>query len=477
MTDRDLWQLSMREIADAVRSRSTTARAVIDAHLDRIDAMNPIVNALTVVFHERARSLADAIDTALDAGETVGPLAGVPFTVKENIDLTWSASTSGWPFMAEAVPAKDATMVRRLLEAGAIPIGRGNMPDWGLRWDTDNDLFGRTLNPWDPFRVPGGSSGGDAVAVATGMTPLGLGNDYGGSLRLPAYAAGVCALRPSAGRIPAPMADITEPVSLSLQFFAVNGPIARRVDDLDAAFTIMHGADGSDPAALTLPHPASYDGRRRVAVVRDPLGWGVDPQVAAAVDRAAAALAEAGWTVDDVEPPLIEEAATLWRRISTTEMVGAFLPGALPVPLSHGSTRYFLDNAEETEVLVSGEAYGGAWAQRAVIAAAWERFQAEYPIVLGPVSARRMPEIGYDLSGPAATTELWRDHRLLVTVNFLGLPSVAVPTGLDEDGLPTGVQLIGPRNADHISLAAARDVEAALGGLTPVEARVAGAVA
>ena len=477
MTDRDLWQLSMREIADAVRSRSTSARAVIDAHLDRIDAVNPVVNALTVVFHERARALADAVDAALDTGETVGPLAGVPFTVKENIDLTWSASTSGWPFMAEAVPAKDATMVRRLLEAGAIPIGRGNMPDWGLRWDTDNDLFGRTLNPWDPFRVPGGSSGGDAVAVATGMTPLGLGNDYGGSLRLPAYAAGVCALRPSAGRIPAPMAEITEPVSLSLQFFAVNGPIARRVDDLDAAFTIMHGADGSDPAALTLPHPASYDGPRRVAVARDPLGWGVDPQVAAAVDRAAAALAAAGWTVEEVEPPLIEEAATLWRQISTTEMVGAFLPGALPVPLSHGSTQYFLDNAQETEVLASGEAYGGAWAQRAVIAAAWERFQAEYPIVLGPVSARRMPEIGYDLSGPAATTELWRDHRLLVTVNFLGLPSVAVPTGLDEDGLPTGVQLIGPRNADHISLAAARDVEAALGGLTPVEARVAGAVA
>ncbi|MFK4808240.1 amidase, partial [Microbacterium sp. ZW CA_36] len=260
MTDRDPWQLSMREIADAVRSRSITAREVIVAHLDRIDAVNPVVNALTVVFHDRARALADAVDKALDAGEAVGPLAGVPFTVKENIDLTWSASTSGWPFMAEAVPAKDATMVRRLLEAGAIPIGRGNMPDWGLRWDTDNDLFGRTLNPWDPFRVPGGSSGGDAVAVATGMTPLGLGNDYGGSLRLPAYAAGVCALRPSAGRIPAPMAEITEPVSLSLQFFAVNGPIARRVDDLDAAFAIMHGADGSDPAALTLPHPASYDG-------------------------------------------------------------------------------------------------------------------------------------------------------------------------------------------------------------------------
>lgn len=472
MTGRPLWRLGLAELADAIRSREVTARAVIDAHLSRIDEVNPVVNALTVVFHDRARALADQVDSALDAGEGVGPLAGVPFTVKENIDLTWSASTQGWPFLSEAVPTAHATMVQRMMDAGAIPIARGNMPDWGLRWDTDNDLFGRTMNPWDPRRVPGGSSGGDAVAVATGMTPLGLGNDYGGSLRLPAYAAGVCALRPSAGRIPAPVREIHEPIALSLQFFAVNGPIARRVDDLDAAFAVMHGADGNDPTVATLPHPQSYDGPRRVAVVRDPLGWGVDPQVSDAVTRAAAALAAAGWEILEVEPPMIEQAATLWRQISTTEMVGAFQPGALPHPLSDGSTRYFLDNATETEVL-AGDAYGAAWAQRAVIAAAWERFQSEYPIVLGPVSARRMPEIGYDLSGPAATTALWRDHRLLVTVNFLGLPSVALPAGLDEDGQPTGVQLIGPRNGDHIALAAARDVEAALGTLTPVDARAA----
>jgi amidase len=348
------------------------------------------------------------------------------------------------------------------------------MPDFGLRWDTDNDLFGRTYNPWDRDRVPGGSSGGDAVAVATGMVPLGLGNDYGGSLRLPAYAAGVCALRPSAGRIPAPTAAV-EPVSLSLQFFAVNGPIARRVDDLDTAFALMHGADGRDPLAITVPHPSSYEGPRRVGVVRDPLGWGVDPEVAAAIGRAAEALAAAGWDVVDSEPPMIEDAAVLWRQLSTTEMVGAFRPGGLPAPLSDASTTYFLDNASETHVLESSDEYGGAWARRVVIAAAWEAFQAEYPIVLGPVSARRMPAIGFDLSGPAATTELWRDHRLLVAVNFLGLPSVAVPTGLDDDGIPTGVQLIAPRNGDHIALAAARDVEAALGVLTPI-AVPAGAV-
>lgn len=468
MIDRQLWQLRMTELAAAVRNRAVTAVEVINAHLARIAEVNPVVNAVTVVFGDQARALATALDERLEAGEEVGLLAGVPFSVKENIDITWSATTSGWTFLADAVPAADATMVRRLQDAGAIPIARGNMPDFGLRWDTDNDLFGRTYNPWDPQRVPGGSSGGDAVAVATGMVPLGLGNDYGGSLRLPAYAAGVCALRPSAGRIPAPVASASEPVPLSLQHFAVSGPIARCVADLDAAFSIMHGADDRDPLAVSIPHPSSYDGPRRVAVMRDPLGWGVDSQVADAVSRAADALSSRGWDVIAAEPPLLEEAAVLWRQLSTTEMVGAFRPGGLPAPLSDGSTTYFLDNASQTQVLESGEAYGGAWAFRMVIAGAWHAFQAQHPIILGPVSARRMPHIGFDLEGPDATTQLWRDHRLLVAVNFLGLPSVAVPTGLDADGLPTGVQLIGPRNGDHIALAAGRDVEAVLGSVTPL---------
>jgi amidase len=467
MTETPLWHRSARELADAIRGRSVTAADVVDAHLARIAEVNPVVNAVTVVFEERARALAAEIDARLDAGGEVGPLAGVPFCVKENIDLTWSPSTHGWTFLADAVPEADATLVTRLLAAGGIPIARGNMPDFGLRWDTDNDLFGRTDNPWDAGRVPGGSSGGDAVAVATGMVPIGLGNDYGGSLRLPAYANGVCALRPSAGRIPAPTAAIA-PVALSLQFFAVNGPIARTVDDLDLAFSLMHGADGRDPLAVSMPHPSTYSGLRKVAVVRDPVGWGVEPQVAEALQRAADALATAGWEVVDAEPPMIEDAAVLWRQLSTTEMIGSFQPGGLPEPLSAGSTGYFLDNASQTEVLESSEAYGGAWAQRVVIAALWEAFQAEHPIILGPVSTARMPEVGFDLSGPEATTRLWREHRLLVAVNFLGLPSVAVPTGVDDSGMPTGVQLIGPRNGDHIALAAGRAVEAALGTLTPV---------
>ncbi|MDQ0728832.1 amidase [Microbacterium sp. W4I20] len=468
-----LWTLSAREIARRVRAREVTAREVIDAHLDRIDVLNGSLGALTVVFPERARDLADQIDRRIAAGEEVGALAGVPISIKENIDITWSASTEGWAFLADAIPDAHATMVRRLLEADAVPIGRGNMPDTGLRWDTDNELFGRTYNPWDRDRVPGGSSGGDSVAVATGMSAVGLGNDYGGSLRLPAYAAGICALRPTAGRVPA-----SAPVGawpLTEQFFAVNGPIARHIDDLDTVFSLIHGADGMDPTAASIPHPSGYDGPRRVAVSRDPLGWGVDPEVAQAISVAADALAADGWEVVDVEAPMIEEAALLWRRLSVTEFVSTFQPGGRSVPLGEGATRYFLDNAEETEVFESIADYSAAWGQRLLISAAWERFHAEFPIVLGPVSARRMPAIGYDLSGPEATTQLWRDHRLLVTVNFLGLPSVAVPTGVDGDGIPSGVQLIAARNGDHIALAAARAVEAHVGTFTPIE-RPAGVV-
>jgi len=189
-------------IAAAVRSGDVSAVETVEAHLERIARVGPGVNALTVVFADRARAAAAQVDAALAAGHYPGPLAGVPISVKENIDLTWSATTNGWHGLAHAVPARDASIVRRLREAGAVPVGRGNMPDFGMRWDTDNDLFGRTVNPWNRERSAGGSSGGDAVSVATGMSALGVGNDFGGSLRLPAYAAGVVGLRPTQGRVP-----------------------------------------------------------------------------------------------------------------------------------------------------------------------------------------------------------------------------------------------------------------------------------
>jgi len=448
-------EVSATDIAAAIRRREVSAVEVVEAHLDRIAHRNPDLGALTVVFAERARQAASTVDSALAAGADPGPLAGVPISVKENIDLTWSATTNGWRGLAEAVPARDATIVRRLREAGAVPVGRGNMPDFGMRWDTDNDLFGRTRNPWNPQRSAGGSSGGDAVAVATGMSAIGLGNDFGGSLRLPAYAAGVVGLRPSRGRVP--RAAVTGyPVALTLQEFSVNGPMARTVDDVALALAAMQGVDADDPVSLDAPRLRELP--RRVGVVRS-FGDGVDPQVAAGIERAAASLVRAGWEVVEVEAPRLEEAAVLWRRLSCTDMLMSLDPADLGMPLGRSATAFLHDSTAAARPYETAREYAEAWAQRAVVAADWRRLLAEVPLILGPVSASRMSETDYDLGGQDAADRAWQDLWLTVAANFLGLPALALPTGLGEDGMPTGVQLIGPLFAEDAVLEAGRAIE------------------
>ncbi|MCP2636420.1 amidase family protein [Microbacterium sp. HD4P20] len=447
------------EIATAVRFGERSAREVVEDHLTRIARVNPTVNALTVIFADRARETAERLDAVIAAGGDPGPLAGVPISVKENIDLTWSATTNGWRGMADAVPDADATIVRRVLDAGAVPIARGNMPDFGMRWDTDNDLFGRTQNPWDPARSAGGSSGGDAVAVATGMSAVGLGNDFGGSLRLPAYAVGAFGLRPSRGRVP--RAAVRElPVALTLQQFSVNGPLARSVDDLAVALDVMAGWDADDPVSLDAPHVRPEDVPRRVGVVRAPLGHGVAPEVADGIARAEASLVAAGWDAVELELPLLEEAAVIWRRLSCTDMLVSLDPQALGRPLGRSAARFLRDSTAAARPYESAHDYAAAWARHAVIAAEWRRLQVEVPVILGPVSTSRMREPDYDLGGTDAADRAWRDLTLTVAVNFLGLPALALPTGVAADGMPTGVQLVGPMYGEDVVFAAARDVEA-----------------
>ena len=451
-------------LAADIRARRASAAEVVDAHLARIDALNPGLNALPVVFADRARRAADDVDRTIAAGGDPGPLGGVPISVKENIDLTWSATTEGWRGLADAVPDRDATVVARMRVAGAIPIGRGNMPDFGMRWDTDNDLFGRTVNPWNPSRTTFGSSGGDAVAVATGMSALGLGNDFGGSIRLPAAALGICGLRPSTGRVPRGAVRDPGP-ALTLQRFASSGVLARRVDDLERTLDIIAGWDADDPVSEDLAPVSGYDGPRRAIVVRDPLGWGVAPDVAAGVNRAAAALRTAGWVLVDAELPLLEEAAVLWRQLACTDMLWSLDPSRLPMPLGRSATRFLRDSTAAARPFDSAADYARAWARRAVVEAEWRRLQVEHPVVLGPVFTDPLPRPDFDLGGQQEADAAWRALRLTVAVNFLGLPAVTVPTGLGGDSLPTAVQLIGPMHGEAAALAAARDVEAALGPL------------
>jgi amidase len=445
-------------LAAAVREGRMSAADVMERHLARVAASNGRLNALTVVFADRARRAADDLDRRIAAGEDPGPFAGVPMSVKENIDLTWSATTSGWRPLADAVPARDATVVRRMRAAGAIPVGRGNMPDFGMRWDTDNDLFGRTHNPWDDRRTAYGSSGGDAVAVATGMSSLGLGNDFGGSVRLPASAVGVVGLRPSRGRVPRSAVG-EKTVALSLQEFSVNGPIARSVADVAAALDVLEGADVDDPVSRHVAGIRSDAVPRRVGVVRDPAGGDTDAEIRAGVERAAAALARAGWEVVDLELPHLAEAALLWRRLACTDMLLTLNPAILPEPLGRSATVFLRDSTAGARPFQTAAEYAAAWARRAVIHAAWRRMQDEVPVILGPVATQRTPLADYDLGGQEAATAAWRALRLVVAVNLLGLPAVSVPIAQGSDGLPISVQLIAASDADAVALAAAQDVE------------------
>ena len=241
----ELWRKSAGELARLIRVREVSSVEVVQAHLDRIDAVNGPLNAITVVL-ENALTSAQKSDTR----PPTGPLHGVPFTIKENIDVVGTATTCGVPAFVEAFPARDAPVVERMKAAGGIALARTNMPEMGLRISTDNPLRGRTNNPWHPEVCAGGSSGGEGAALAAGMTPLGLGNDIGGSLRNPAFCNGVCALKPTTGRIPGAGSIPPLDPSVASQLLAATGPMARHVADLRLGLEVLNGRHLRDPRSV-----------------------------------------------------------------------------------------------------------------------------------------------------------------------------------------------------------------------------------
>jgi len=234
VTGTELWRMSATELAEAIRSRQVSSREVIEAHLRRIEAVNPLINAVTVVLGEQALQAAKAAEGAVARGGELPPFHGLPFTVKEDIDLAGTATTQGAKALAEAYPSRDAPVVERLKAAGAIPIGRTNLPTYGVGWVCESELYGATVNPWEMSRTLGASSGGEAAALATGMTPLGLGNDGFWSLRWPTQCCGIASLKPTLGRVPhATTVDMID-MPISGQLLEVEGPLARRAGPIRA---------------------------------------------------------------------------------------------------------------------------------------------------------------------------------------------------------------------------------------------------
>jgi amidase len=465
----ELWQMSATELAEVIRARQASSVEVVEAHLRRIETVNPPINAVVTVLGEQAVDAAKAADLAVAGGADALPFRGVPFTVKDNIDVAGTPTTYGMAALAQAYPSRDAPAVERMKAAGAIAIGRTNLPSGAVRWHCDSELWGATVNPWDRTRTPGASSAGEAAAIATGMSPLGLGTDGLGSLRHPAQCCGIVALKPTLGRIPQASSIEPEYSTIGTQLTAVTGPLARRVADLRAALGVLAGPTWRDP--WTVPAPLS--GPRsaepvRVALVVDPAGRGTAEQVRAGVRKAAIALEEAGYLLDELEPPSIEMAAqallVMLATPATRQGWRDLLAPIAPVDTRRFMTAFF-NEAGDPDVMAAERSF----TIRQALLRAWAEFQEEHPLIVAPVCTDPPFAVGTDLD-EGRVAETIRTMRMAMAVNALGLPAVAVPVGIGA-GLSQAVQVIGPRYREDLCLDAAAAIEDRCGPITPIDPR------
>ena len=461
----ELWQLGALELAAAIRKREVSSREVIAAHLARIDEVNPALNAIVRRLDEDALAAAAAADRAIADDADVGPLHGVPCTVKENIDLTGTPTTQAITALADAVASTDAPVVERLRAAGAIPIGRTNLPDLGLRVHTDSSLHGLTRNPWSSRVTAGGSSGGEAAALASGMSPLGLGNDIGGSLRNPAHCCGIASIKPTTGVVPHATEIPPIDLLLSSQLMMVEGVMARSVADVAAGFAVVAGAHRRDPLSLPIALPPAPDRPLRVALLAEPPGGSTDAAIAGAIRSAADALAAAGHDVIEATPPSYEQTVVQWAALlapdlqSQRELLDAVI-GA--------DGRRFLEFSDARFAAFDTSGWPSLFLDRYRLANDWEQFFHGVDVLLSPTWTSPPFEHGADVADAEGARAVLEMIRPVIPANFLGLPATVAPAGV-VDGLPVGAHFTAARFADLTALAAAAALEAAVGTFTPID--------
>jgi amidase len=458
-----LFEYTAVALAKLIRSRDVSSREVVEAHLGRIDEHNQYLGAVSVVLREEALSAADRCDRS----EARGPLHGVPFTIKENIDCLGSATTHGLPLLREAMPYTDAPSVARLKAAGAIPIGRTNLSEMGLRLCTSNPLRGRTLNPYDRRLSVGGSSGGDAAAVATGMTPLGLGGDLGGSLRIPAHCCGIAALKPTTGRIAHAASLEPRDPGFAGQAMLALGPLARSVADLRLALSILAGRDVRDPRSVDVPLESPPPEVRRAALVTELPGTPLEASTLAALERAAIALKAAGWEVERASPPDLPRVNDIFRKMLAMEL-SVVVPQLQPF-MSEALFQHLMRLCAESNFEPAGA--HRVHTQRSRLIREWSGFFAEYPVVVGPNWAVPIWPIDADLEAESGVSLLRETVRFVAPGNALGLPCVALPMAL-SDGLPTGIQIYADLWREDLCLAAAEAIEADASPRLPIDPRL-----
>ena len=458
----EIWRWSAGRIAAAIAAREISSREAVSACIARMHAVNPAINAVTVDLSEQALVAAGLADSAVARGVPLPPLHGVPITIKENVDQAGCATTNGVVAFRDKIARDDSPVVANLKRAGAIAIGRTNTPAFSFRLDTVNDLRGRTHNPWRRGVTPGGSSGGASACVAAGIVPLAHGNDIAGSVRYPAFCCGLAGLRPSFGRVPAYQPSLSEERVISAQLMSVQGPLARTVGDVRTGFAAMAARDPRDPWWVPVP----LEGPplpRRVAVARTPAeldGVAPSPVIARALDHAARWLAEAGYEIVDEPSPGFTEAARLWFDMFVPEF-RRFMQADIERDGDDGIRVAMAHLTAMAPDLSPGD-HLRALARRTRVQRDWWLALERTPLVLAPVCAVPAYAVGFDLESATRTERVWRECSTLMAVPVLGLPAMAVATGV-VDGLPVGIQIVGPRFREDACLAAAEAIEARAG--------------
>ncbi|MEM9514226.1 MAG: amidase, partial [Actinomycetota bacterium] len=421
----ELWQRSALTLAADIARGEVSSREVLEAHLDRVEAVNGDLNAIVRLLPDEARAAADEADAAVARGDDLGPLHGVPCTVKENIDLAGTPTTQAVPALAEAVAQTDAPTVTRFRAAGAIPFARTNLPDFGLRVHTDSSLHGLTRNPWNPHVTAGGSSGGEGSGIAAGMSPIGLGNDIGGSLRNPAHCCGIASLKPTVGVIPMATEIPPEDMGLGSQLMVVEGPMARTVADVRIGLDVLAGQHWRDPRSVNAVLADNEPNERiKIALLVPPDGLTIDAGIAGAIRSAADRLADAGHEVVEATPPDLELVVQLWQAL-----LGADIDSQRELldMVMGPDAKKLLDVAQDAGPTPTYPEVTTMHVERYRMLREWAQFFQEHPVLLSPTWAQPAFEHDADIDPDTGFETMLTTIWPVIAANLLGTPAAITP--------------------------------------------------
>lgn len=459
----DLWRLSATELQARIGAKEVSARDAVGASIARMEAVNPSLNAVVVSCADEAMATASALDEAQARGESLGPLHGVPVTIKINVDQRGHATSNGVAAFAELMAQDDAPVVANLRQAGAVIVGRTNTPEFSFRADTDNELYGRTHNPWGPNISPGGSSGGAAASVMAGIGALAHGNDIGGSLRFPALACGAATVKPGLGRVPAYNPSQTSERGLLAQSMSVQGLIARSADDVALGMQALVAPEPRDPWQVSMPiAQPPLEGPIKVAFCSETDEFALHPDVGTALENAAHALEGAGYEIVPTQAPMVREICHVAYRAlmgETEALLGEAIRHYGSKTINDVFACYY-----ELYPPYEGAELLAALAQRSHYARAWNAFLETYPLVLSPLLPAPYFAPDRDIEGVDGVRETLGSTIWSFPMNFLGLPA-GIAAAHFNGAQPIGVQVASWRFREDLVLEACAVIEASAGSM------------